>query len=704
MTDASTDAPATESASAPSPPRRPGKGPGCRTLVLGGAVMLVAAVALGWWRWNVSKQEALVQQEQRAQQAFDPVLRQMGLSAEAAPQGPAYDLDTTVKVIHEIDLAVTQSESLDEWLKELARQDYRDVAPEVLEARMEMMDILMRLYAKQTDLEDQQALWEMSSGLMMLTALSVVQVEGEVDPLMPGGSFSVDRDQAQKMLQDSLDRQDAHGEMLKDVREVEAELLNAMVKYSTVYYQYLEEWDRLCTLRDRAYLAASNEDWATVEEAAGAAIEMAPKEREAHLLKALALVEGGHSPERAEEALAVLSEYSEEHPDSTAPALLLMGVVEGQRGDFGAAQLHLQQSATYYPKQADQLSDMLDPYRQRGFLRKSREGGLIIELYKSTMLGAGTFSPDLQLAKLLFAQGDFEAGRKKVMDHFARRRAQQQWDFIISDLRYCHEMLGEDYYRIFPEHDYLDLEVSPGMFGSKLNLKVNNRSDRTLHNATLVLALQFTDMHPADYETFVGGETQPAVVALSATDFGQAEIAFDLHGVTKSVDDIVTHRAILVSNEAVTWVDTDEYKIAEAKEFRQQVKAEQKQGGAVTSTAGSWQERLTRSVIADTRKEAKMSVEKQFLKDDVSISLPKELALLAPIFRLKGPDGQLLAANKNIIKGDTIQLGFADVLELDDGGGEVELVASTPYGDVALTWRVAMDGTVWLQDVGLQSP
>ena len=115
-----------------------------------------------------------------------------------------------------------------------------------------------------------------------------------------------------------------------------------------------------------------------------------------------------------------------------------MGVVEGQRGDFGAAQLHLQQSATYYPKQADQLSDMLDPYKQRGFLRKSREGGLIIELYKSTMLGGGTFSPDLQLAKLLFEQGDFEAGRKKVMDHFARRRAQQQWDFIISDLRYCH--------------------------------------------------------------------------------------------------------------------------------------------------------------------------------------------------------------------------------------------------------------------------
>lgn len=715
MTDAPTpEAPAPLAAAVAPTAKRPGKGPSCSVLLVGGAVVVALVVGLGWWRHTVSQREALEAQQEHAESVFEPVKRQMGLSdeARAAAQGPAYDLDTTVKVIHEIDAGVQNAESLDAWLNQLARQDYRDVAPEVLEARLEMMDILMRLYAKQTDLEDQEELWEVSSGLLMLTALSVVDVEGEVDPLTPGGSFSVDQEQAQEMLQDAITRTEAKGELLRDVREVEAELLSAMVEYSTVYYQYLEEWDRLCTLRDRAYLAAHNGDWQTAEQAADAAIAMAPKEREAHLIKALAIIQGG-GPERSGEALALLGDYIEEHPDSTAPAFLLMGMVEGERGNFEAAQLHLQQSATYFPKQSAQLSDMLDPYKKRGFLRKSREGSYILELYKSTMNGAGTFSPDLQLAGLLFEQGDFEAGRKKVMDHFARRRAQQQWDFIISDLRFCHEMLGEDYYRIFPEQAYLDLQVGTGMFGSKLNLKVLNRSDRTLHNATLVLALQFTDMHPADYETFLGGETQPAVNALETTDFGSTEIAFDLHGEEKTVEDIVTHRAILVSNEAVVWVDTDEYKLAEQKQARQQHReALQASGGTGSSAAPTassreartWQERLTESVLADTRKEAALSVEKQFMKDDITVSLPKELALLSPIFRMKGPDGELLAANSNIIEGDTIQLGFADVIELDDGGGQVELVASTPYGDVELEWRVAADGTVWLQNVGLASP
>ena len=34
------------------------------------------------------------------------------------------------------------------------------------------------------------------------------------------------------------------------------------------------------------------------------------------------------------------------------------------------------------------------------------------------------------------------------------------------------------------------------------------------------------------------------------------------------MDDIVATRAILISHEAVVWVDTEEFRIAEAKEFR----------------------------------------------------------------------------------------------------------------------------------------
>ena len=54
--------------------------------------------------------------------------------------------------------------------------------------------------------------------------------------------------------------------------------------------------------------------------------------------------------------------------------------------------------------------------------------------------------------------------------------------------------------------------------------------------------------------------------------------------------------------------------------------------------------------------------------------------------------------------GDQIALTFEDAINLEDGGGELDLVASTPYGDVEFAWRVDPDGTVWLQNVGLLAP
>ena len=122
-----------------------------------------------------------------------------------------------------------------------------------------------------------------------------------------------------------------------------------------------------------------------------------------------------------------------------APAFLLLGVHQSRLGQDSQAQLSFQQAAAYFPKQAKQLTDMLNPYEMRSFLRQSREGQFIVEMYKSTMLGAGYFSPDLQMAKVLFDKGDDAGGRLKVLDHFARRRTQQQWDFIISDVAFSSE-------------------------------------------------------------------------------------------------------------------------------------------------------------------------------------------------------------------------------------------------------------------------
>ncbi len=650
---------------------------------LGLAVMVIASVLGGGFYWkhtrDLAREAALIQQEEAAEEAFDPALDKLSEGVENS--GPDYDIDKTVRVIHSIDKALEQQRDLESYLQYMAMQDYRGVAPEVLQSRREIMEILLQLYGKQTEAEDQQAMWEFTSELLLST-FAVVQVEGDVNPLVPTGSFAVDKEQAQELLADLKAKQADRKQLMRELNALEGELFTALMDYSKTYYTYVGEWDQLSVLRDRAYLAARNGDWEQVESSASMAIAKAPYEKEAHLLQAMAIIEQAN-PERDPEVIELLDAYVQEHPESSAPAFLLLGRQHAVMGRHSEAVLALQQSAAYYPKQAEQLTDMLDPYKMRSFLRKSREGTFIIEQYKGTMLGAGYFSPDLQLAQVRFDRGEFEEGRRKVLDHFARRRAQQQWDFVISDIEHCHQLLGPYFREIFPEDAWLDLIVNPSTFGSSLNLAIDNRSDRTLHNATLILALHLTDMQPGDYEPLTAEATMPAVLAHDKTSFGSVEVAIALFGTTKGVQDIVHHRAILVSNEAVVWVDTDEYRISEAQEFRELERA-----APVRSKPEPSYRTTLDKLVDEAATGAELEIESKYGKDHVLISLPKELSILKPIFRLKYGD-QLYSASDNLIEGDEINLRFKGVGNFDEEGvtsDDLELVVASPFGDVVLDW------------------
>ncbi|MBW1879071.1 MAG: hypothetical protein JRJ84_11965, partial [Deltaproteobacteria bacterium] len=663
-------------------------------LRIGCLILAVLAVAIpaAMWQWSSDwaekrEQRASDRHARHANDAFEPVIDALEEGAAANPEA-TYDIDKTIRVIHQIDLALQQEGSLDEYLKAVAVQDYRDVAPKVLEARRDLMDVLLRLYAKQVEAEDQQAMWEFTSELLLST-LSVVEVSGDLNLTSPEGGFSIDRAQAQELLTELKDDKAERRQLVRDISALEKELIESLFEYSDVYYTYVQEWDQLSVLRDRAYLAVWNGDWEEAIVSAELAIEQAPHEREAHLIKAMALIEQDDM-ERDEEIGRLLSDYIEDHPESSAPAFLLLGVHHTRRGQTKAARLAFQQSAAYFPKQSDELTDMLDPYKMRSFLRKSREGSFIVELYKSTMLGAGYFSPDLQMARVLFEQGDDEAARTKVLDHFARRRQQQQWDFILSDVRFCHDLLGPDFWEIFPEDTYIDLVVSPTTFGSGLKLAINNRSTRTLHNATLVLALHFTDSYPGDYEAMTAPETMPAVLAHDTTHFGSVTIDLEINGRQKTVDDIVTHRAILVTDEAVTWVDTDEFKISESEEFRERRRAAGIRDKEVRHPVAERHPQFNKTVhdIVDGVPDgSSMEIESRMGSDNVLVELPRELAILRPVFRLRRGD-ELYSASDNLIEGDKIMLRFKDVENFDDTDvpqEDLELLMASPFGDLVLS-------------------
>jgi len=666
---------------APAPPPAAGARPsgggalakGCLTAAgIGVLVMVLGAGAAYWWS-SQQERAALAAQAARAEAEYAPVREAMKPKAEAAPPKP--DLDKTVRVIHEIDGALRGSEDMGAYLRALAQHDYRGVDPAVLRAREELMDVLIDMYKVQAEAETQAELWAVSSELLLAT-LSVVKVQGDYNGLFPSGSVQVDAAQAKALLNDLQARQDRRLDLGRQGRELEDRLIEALVRYSAVYHAQLAEWDRLCATRDRAYLAARSGDWVSAAAAAEEAIAMAPQEREAHLLLALALIEGGDREDSAR-IEALLAESMQAHPEASAPALLLRGVHRARSGDAAQGMLDLEQAAAYYPRQAEALEDLLDPYQARSYLELTREGSSVLELYRATMLGAGWFSPDLQIASLHLQAGRRDEALRKVLDHFHRRRAQGQWSAVLADIDAAQVLLGDDLQAVFPEGGWLDLEAKPTLIGDSLSIALNNRSTRTLHNGTLVLALQYTDMHADDYRAFRAGETVPAVNAKDRTSFGEVPVGVELRGEQRGVDQIVKTRAVLISDEAVVWVDTEAFRLAEAAEGRRRAR----EGGATPAAVPP----MAQAAIRATEQGAHMDLISRLMGDEVVVELPVELAALRPLFRLQRGEASI-SAESNVLHDDHIELRFTGLRGLISSGeaDDLELVASTALGELVV--------------------
>lgn len=637
--------------------------------VVGIIALIVAGIAY-------SRRQDRLRQEEEAQAMFKPA---MDAIEKTTPE--VVDIDRTVQVIHGLDRALEGQGSLQDYLRHMAAQDYSGVAPDVLAARGEVMDILRRLYAAQSRLENQEATFTATRTL--LSAMSLMKADVDI---MSGVMPSLDAEQARSVLEDLRKDQAIRKELLDELADLEVELIAVMTRYSATYYKHIAEWDRLVLLRDRAYLAAADGQWGPALAAAQQAMEKAPHETEAHLLAARALIalDNQGESQHLQQAVELLNTYVNEHPDRSAPAMLLLGVAYQKMGQTDQARLSFQHAATYYPKQADVLSDMLDPYTVRAFLRKSREGRVILDQYSSTMLGAGYFSPELQMARIFFEQGMVDEGRKRVLDHFSRRRNQQRWDLVLSDLEFCESYLGPHFEKLFIEDAHMFLETSPTLIGSKLDVKVRNETPGQLLNATLLLAVRFTDMHREDFEVFKVGETVPVVAPHAATNFGALPVEFDLFGQTRGVDDIVLARAILLTDDAVVWVDTDAHRLALARTAEAPLEAAQKTSwfDVMKIDPNALQTQLLKSAV---------DLNLTLGKDDISLQLPKEIAILKPTFRLHDQNSEQAPSTNRLTK-DTVELKFPGVRNFEDketSPSHPVLKAHTRFGDfdIVIDWQ-----------------
>lgn len=642
-------APMTESKSAPSQTEPQSKARNAVVWAFGVLFVSMFAGVVAFTAWRASRGQGREAAVAEARAELAPAQEVLERAITAAPK--PYDIDRTMVVLNELDEAAQSSRSVREYVDRIARQDYANVAPQALLLRKRMLDILSKLATQLDALDDHDKTW--STYRTVLHAMKAANSVLVGVPGVFGNTPSLElRNAASAELQKSLaERED----LVARVRPIEVALVGLVDESAPVFRALMEEWEQLCLVRDAAYLAAARLDYESCARHARAAIDRAPLETEAHLLVALAHIEGDVPlPPEFGDLSQYLDDFIAAHPDSAAPALLLRGVWRARQGQVEAARADLELASTRYPQQSERLRDRFDPYRARAYLRKTSAGRAISGMYEASMLGAGWFSPELELARTLFDSGDDAGAKLQIREHFQRRRQDGQWDLLLYDLDFCENLLGDDFQALFPQVDYLDLEISRPLLGDDVSVSVRNRSDANLRNALLVLCLRFVDMHPDDYVTLGVQPTQPVLPARTTTHFDSFDVAIPWGASTKTIDGLIEPvRAILLTDEAVFRIETVAYKNERIQRF-----------STSNTSSVTLPERVEQALERVRASAASMRVEGAgVVSQDLRVELPREFALLGPLFRLEFGDHRFDEVDdkgdvRNVVEDDAVALTF----------------------------------------------
>jgi len=634
-----------------------------------------------------------------------------------------YDIEQTVRVLNALEIAQANSKNFNEFLEYMAKQDYTGVAPDVMESKQKLLPILQYMYKLQRQDKDLNDLW-------MLARSAARGAASADDPFrLAGAVFGnplaildiMHSDDASKATDAAFEQYEKDKELKaslkRDIEKLRASYLQYLTDYAPIYHKYMKEYDALCVQKDRAYLDLYG---GRVGDALGHTRQILskyPHNSEAMLLQSMALImkapamalpsspegdtivgkpgiESYVSPSGGEggagasfgEANATLDYYMQEYPGKTAPALVLKGLMAQKMGNEQAAMSYFDQASIEYPRQAAQLTDMLDSYRTRTYLNKTTEGQFLQRLYSSTMEGYGMFSPNLLKAKHFANQGKMEQARQEIYNHFFRRGNQGIYSALLSDMQFCEEHLYGPFKQLLIEHSYLDVEVSPKrewLFWKSddlLNVKIINRSDIDLQNVRVFLCIHYTDMYKDEYDVVKVPRTMNIIPKHSTADLDTLRITYP----GKKYDDITRIRAIAVTDDRICWVDDVNYKQNHVLDFlrggRSQSEQLQQAREEYLTNYSLNPDQLRQTLKEGTSvlpPEEDPGEEKSFWDkvegwitfpdNNLKIELPRVLTMLDPVFSLRAIDGMdALSPKENYLAGTAIHLEFDYVPQYEE--------------------------------------
>lgn len=515
-----------------------------------------------------------------------------------------YDIEETVRAMNALEVAQCQSEDFLSYLEYVAKQDFSRVAPDVLEQKKKLFPILQQLYELQKEHKELNDVWMLmrsatSGASSFVDEVNPIGVIGAMiigDPLTGTASVAGSVDKAQEVAFDEYERQKGLKKSLeREMKELKLKYIEYLEGYAPIYHKYMQEWNALCLLKDKAYFDLYGGNSMDAYNRTAEILKKYPQNREALLLKSLSLINLASDCKSINDTLSVnenlivlnndkeiqqdnvheflteaeftLDNYLNLYPSYSAPALVLKGLLYRSMGDGAKAISYFDQASTEYPRQAAALTDLLDSYKSRTYLNKSAEGKYLLRLYRSTMEGFGIFSPNLLKAKYFAQQGDVENCKEEIFNHFFRRGNQGVYDCLLSDMQYCEENMYSSFKQILLEQSFLDVSVEPvtnWKFSDKddeIRVTINNRSDIDLENVRIFLCLHYTDMYKDEYDV----QKLPSVNIIKRNDKTEIGVV-QLNYENKKYNDITRIRAIAMTDDKICWIDNVDYKYMKATE------------------------------------------------------------------------------------------------------------------------------------------
>lgn len=549
---------------------------GCLILILLAFVIFIGVKFILPLFSNEDDVNAEVQKEISAvEQAWDhPVEDAADENAYQKSETAPVDIEKTMRLFHILNDGYSSAENMQEYLKFLAMQDYRGIPQDVIDAKKKMVPFLvnMRKAEKNLDETESKKLWSVVSDMDNLSSavfpiISGVTTANPVAVAQAGVKAASQMKSKWKEYEETVEK-DAR----EKLEEVQAPYLEYLEKWTLVYMKYMDEWNRLCLMRDQAYLAINRGNVKEASTVLDEILKKYPTDRESILLKSFCLlfddssnlkVANNESTVHELSVKELLENYLEKNPGRTAPALVLLGTYYMKKGETEKALMLYDKASVEYPQQVEELLDMYNSYSYRNHLYKSVEGIYVQKMYKSMMEGFGFFSSNFQKALIEYRNGNYEAAKEEVLMHFFRRGNQEKQDYLIDDMDYVEQNMPKLLDMIFEEHAFLDLQTyNPTMsFSDKLAIEVENRSDKKLSNVRLFICLHLTDMYKDDYLVKKVETTINSIEPHSKVDFGKIQLDYEIYGKKKNhINDIVSARAIIMTDNLIIWVDQDQVK------------------------------------------------------------------------------------------------------------------------------------------------